>query len=189
MRFRIGARYYSVRVTDGPIVLDGFKCSGVCLQSTREILIAGDCHPRERSFILFRELMRGWVFETGQPANDDGWHDLGATMTLGAIVDLNMQGGQEALFGLRAGESPERAAAKIGLTRSRACAVCRGDVAGGSVLCHPSKTPGIVDLALFCDHCNRTQRWSEVQSAGGFPSGQVVGEPVFEAGDKLGLAV
>lgn len=184
MRFRIGSTTYAVRVTEGSLTFEGTPCISACLQGTREILIAATCEPAKRGFALAAELTRAWAFETGTPRDTDGWLALAASMLNQAIPDLNAQGGFLALQSLRAGESPGHGAAKIGLTRARECAVCRGTVAGGSIACAPTDKPGVVSLELYCEFCDATQTWQEMQTAAGLPSGVVVGEPTFRRGDS-----
>jgi hypothetical protein len=183
MRFRIGPHTYSLRITEGPIVVEGASCLGASLTGSREILIAADCPPKLRLSTLLYELMRVWSLETGVPRDCEGWYELGATMSAAAAVDLNNQGGELALLSLRNGESPEPAAAKIGLTRKRCCGVCGGTVAGGSVECRVVSA-GICELRLYCEHCDQTMTWREAQMARGLPSGLVLGEPVMERGDR-----
>lgn len=183
MIFVVGTQKYRLRITEGPIVLNGVECSSVCLQAHREILIAPDHPKRDRLRSLLHELARAWVFETGMPRDAEGWMDVAASVSIGAMKDLNNQGGEMALLAMRPGESTGASTAKIGLSRNRECAVCRTTVAGASVQCQPAGMPGVVELALYCEFCNHTQRWQEMQSARGLPTGVVVGEPAFERGD------
>ena len=186
MLFHIGASRYTLSVTPGPLHHAGVPLLSACLQSSRELLIAADCPVHDRPRVLIGELARAWTYETGTPGDTAGWIDLCATVALRAIVDLNLQGGILALESLRPGESPGPAAARIGLTRNRACAVCRGDVAGGSVDCRVV-APGVVELVLYCEFCDQTQTWREAQTVAGLPSGIVLGEPVFtRGGDHAG---
>jgi hypothetical protein len=192
MRFRIGPHTYSLRITEGPIVVDGASCLGASLTGSHEILIAADCPPKLRLSTLLYELTRAWSLETGVPRDCEGWYELAATMAVAAMVDLNNQGGEMALLSLRDGESPQPAAAKIGLTRNRCCGICGGTVAGGSVECVVAG-PGVCELRLYCEHCGMTMVWREAQTARGLPSGQVLGEPKARArrqargGDGAGI--
>src|SRR5207237_1061056 len=80
--YRAGARAYRASVTRGQLVFDGDPCLGATIQSGAEILISGTCAPADRQRILFRELCRAWVYESGEPRDADGWLDLAATVAL-----------------------------------------------------------------------------------------------------------
>lgn len=190
MKFRIGPWMYRLRITEGPLVHEGVPCLSACLQSPREILIAGDCPVADRGRAMYTELTRAWTFEKGIPASADGWLALAASMAMQATIDLNQQGGILALRSLRPAESADGAAARLGLSRERVCGTCGGSVAGGSVGCSPAADkPGIVDLELYCEFCGQTQFWQEAQTIAGMPSGIVVGEAYFRAGDSRRLLV
>lgn len=186
MTFRIGKRRYRLKVVPGKLLVDGATALGAAMQSRAEILLSSELPHDDRLRVLCRELFRCWVFETGRPDSTEGWLSLAATMAMQLSVDLNAAGGELGLLSLRPGEDVENPTIRIPLTRNRQCAKCGGTVAGASVECSPD-TPGVVRMSLYCEFCGITQRWSETQGGMGLPTGQVVGEPVFESGDTTQL--
>jgi hypothetical protein len=189
MNFDVGSNTYRLRVTEGPIELDGAECLSACVQAEREILISKEAKPRDRMRLLIRELARAWTFETGEPSTFNGWLGLVATVTLAAVKNLNTQGGEMGVLSLRPGEVTSSATVKIGLSLNRPCAVCNTTVAGGSIVCQPAGLPGVVEMMLYCDFCGHTQCWKEMQGARGLPTGVPIGKPTFERGDKTGLTL
>lgn len=185
MEFPIGAWKYSVAITDGKLFHEGRECIGATIEASREILISSVCPPRDRLRVLIRELTRAWTFATGSPDGPEAWMDLAATMFGATVSALNRQGSEAALVAMRPGDDIGPATARVGLSRNRECARCNGTVAGASVDCTPGAMPGVLDMGLYCEHCGKTQRWQEVATAMGLPSGIVTGKPRFEAGDTI----
>jgi hypothetical protein len=183
MRLHVGPHLYRVAITEGPIFHEGEECLGLCVQQLREIQLSPACPPEDRLGMLIHELVHAHVFTDGEPKDLESWCDRIGSILRTLLRDLSSQGGEEALMRLRPGESPEANAAKIGLLRSRSCGRCSTMVAGGSVVCRPSRLPGVLDMALYCECCGHVQRWQEQAAASGLPSGIVVGDPTFERGD------
>jgi hypothetical protein len=101
LAFGVGASTYHASITRGRIVDDGGGCLAVCLQSSREILIAGDTPLEDRLRVLLCEVARAWTFEIGTPADVDGWLRLASTVARGALLDLARQGGPARLLKLK----------------------------------------------------------------------------------------
>lgn len=186
MRFKVGASRYSVVIAPGPLTFEGTPSLAATMQADRQILIAGDAPVSDRPRLLMRELMHAWIMETGEPKRSEGWVDLCATVTMATVNDLNFQGGEMGLMGLRSGESPEPGAVRSGLSTNRQCAVCQSTVAGGSVIWRPASLPGLAELRIYCEFCGHTQIWTEGLSARGLPNCIPIGEPTFERGDRTG---
>lgn len=180
MIFQVAAYRYRLGIAD-TLAIDGSEVMGLCHEASRKISLSAKLPRKSRMAVLLHELCHSWIFATGQPGDVEGWCDLAASMAEAAIRDLSSQGGEQALQSLDAGESPQHGTMRIALTRNRYCGKCRRTVAGGSVQCHPSTKPGILDLSLTCSHCSLVQRWQEAAGANGLPSGTVVGEPTWEA--------
>lgn len=186
MRFRVGPWRYAVKISNDEIFHDGKKRMGLCIDDERLILISPNCKLRDRLRVLMHEISHAWLFACGTPTDAEGLCDLNSTIFATALHDFSIQGGVESLLRLTAGESPESKANTIALTNTRYCAKCQDTVAGGSVICvRSSDDPRMVSLTLYCAGCGHLQRWMESMTIGGFPSGQVVGSPVFERGDAV----
>lgn len=180
MNYRVGPWRYKLRIADAALFLNGEERMGLCCEKSRELLISPECPPAARLGMFFHELAHAWIYHTGEPRTVEDLCDLFATMTAAALDDLCINGGKEAILRLTPGESPSPGAAKIALTRNRYCGKCQSTIAGFSVECKPSALPGVLDLSLFCEHCNHVQRWQEMATASGLPSGTHLGEPSFE---------
>src|SRR4051794_25680303 len=113
--FRVGAGYYSVRITDEPMVSDGAPCVGLCQEETHTILLSGKMPLDRRLHTLLHELAHAHIYATGRPRDVEGLCDFAATVAEGAMRDLMAMGGEEALRRLQSGETFQRATARIGL--------------------------------------------------------------------------
>lgn len=188
--FRAGSTKYLVKIMPEPIVMDGAECDGVCDARTRTIKLSPTL-PIDRRFpVMLHELMHAWLFSVGgRPIVDaEDACDLWATAAEQMLVDVVAAGGVEALLRLRPGEEFGLATAKIGLLRSRTCGTCGGLVAPGDIDGRRvTGTGDACELAMWCEHCDLTQRWRERLTPAGAPSGEVVGDPRIERGNTLHL--
>ena len=176
MIFQVGAYRYQAGISADTLTHHGTEVMGLCQESKREIAISNKLPRKSRLAVLLHELFHGWIFATGEPQDVEGWCDLGASVCEAAIRDLSSQGGEQALMSLESGECPGHGSMQIALTRNRYCGKCQRTIAGGSVDCRPSSTPGILDLSLTCSHCSLIQQWQEAAGTNGLPSGTIVGE-------------
>jgi hypothetical protein len=185
MKFHVGAWVYRVRIAAEPIIHDGERCQGLCREARREILLSPDLLVAHRFEVLLHELAHAWIFALGSmPVDVEGWCDFVASVSAAAARDLAMNGGEEALFRLMPGESPQPMTARLCLTNNRYCAKCAGTIAGGSVVCVPGGS-GLLDLSMYCEHCNHVVYWQETASQTGLPSGTIVGGATFAKGDAV----
>jgi hypothetical protein len=183
--FRVGAGFYSVRITDEPIVSQGERCVGLCVEESHTILISDKLQVDRRLHTLLHELAHAHIYATGRPRDIESLCDFVATVAESAMRDLASIGGEEALRRLRSGETLQRATAKIGLLMTRSCR-CGGKIAPGEVLCTPDPNkPGQVTLGVYCEHCDETSIWNELATYGGAPSGVLVGEARIEKGRTI----
>jgi hypothetical protein len=157
---------------------------GLCFPDDRKILISCQAPVTGRMAILLHELTHAWVFSMGEPRDLEAWCDLNAAIFTQALRDLRAQGGEPALERMQPGESVERKTARLNLTTARYCAACTGTVGIASVIIKPTRKRGIIELSIFCPHCDHVQRWREISTEDGQPSGMIVGEPQFLRGEK-----
>lgn len=183
MRFLVGPYRYKLRIASEPICHEGNEATATISENDRMISVSPDCPPRNRLAAVAHELLHGWVYASGEPSDLEGWCDLAATMAVALLNDLRCQGGEEAIMGLEPGECLSATTARAIPGSNYQCAKCRGTIAGG--VCGPSETPGILQLAIYCDHCEHVQRWNETAGASGFPSGLKIGLPRFERGEAV----
>lgn len=159
---------------------------GLCDAEARRVTLCPTVPPGARLGVLLHELWHAWGFCTGGPPTDrEAAADYAAAWFEATLKWLSVNGGPAALLRLQAGESLQPGAAKIMLTRARACAVCTGSVAPGSVTAEGGPD-GLVRLALACDFCGHVQRWAERSDIHGQPTGETVGDPTFERGEVVG---
>jgi hypothetical protein len=178
--FRVGAVRYTLRITREPIVLNGKHYLGLCVESSREILISPEVAIDQRRRILFHELVHAHLYAHGRPDTEEGLCDFAATFAELAMVDLMAVGGEEALKRLGPGEELSPRRRPINLSRSRSCR-CGGTIPPGEIRCEQDDAaPDQVKLSMTCPHCDITIRWRELMTFGGLPSGVVVGEPQVE---------
>lgn len=180
--FNVGSVRYSVRLAHAPIMLDGVRYLGRCLERERFILISPDVPIDGRLNVLLHELAHAHIFASGMPGDVEGWCDLFATVAELAYADLTRCGGEPALQRLEPGQELRPSMRVVGLTRSRTCA-CGGTIAPGDVSCvsDPGR-PGLLTLTMECEFCGHRMTWDELETFGGLPGGVVVGEPRIEKG-------
>lgn len=185
MRFKIAAIYYDLHIAPGRLYNEEQEVLSVTVELERQIIISAVCPPESRILALMRELSAAWMMHVGKPSTTERLADLMGSILTQALTDLAINGGAEGIMRLRPGESPQAGAVKVALTRARQCALCASTVSGGSVVCEPTTTPGVLRLAIYCDHCNHVQEWKEMASPAGFPDGMVKGKPKFIKGKAV----
>ena len=63
MKIRVGAVEYDVRMVNGPVLLNGRECFGLCDPDGLVILIDGRMNPARRVATFWHELAHAWKFE------------------------------------------------------------------------------------------------------------------------------
>jgi hypothetical protein len=193
MKFVVaGGVAYKVGVAAEVLRHGGRRAMGVWDEAGREVQISPHVPASARLSVVLHEMGHAWLRHAGFPVHvpperAEAVCDWLATFAEATMKSLAINGGPAALLRLSPGESPQPGAARVFLTRGRACATCGGSVAAGSVSA-VADGEGNVRLALYCEFCNATMRWTERADIHGQPSGETVGEPAFERGDGTGGA-
>lgn len=184
--FRVGASCWSLLVAKGPLVVNGAACDGACDERQHQLRLCHRLPADQRLHVVLHELAHAHIFSTGYPQDVESLCDFVATVGELAIRDLTACGGEEMLKRLRPGEVLKGSNGRIGSLRTRTCGRCQGTVAPADVTYGAdADATETVTVAAYCDHCGITVKWRERATFGGAPSGEVIGEPVIEAGRTL----
>lgn len=177
-----GAWQYAVKVAAEPIRWRGRKRMGLWVEGERVVLVSPDCPPRCRLQVVLHEAGEAWLAHCGGvPAEKERLLDLVATFAAASHRWLSSVGGEPALLALGAGQTLGASRAVAPLRTGRACGVCGGMVAAGSVERTVSvETPGVFDLCLYCEGCGHLMRWQEAAEGG------ALGEARYERGEAVG---
>lgn len=99
MKFHVGPFVYQLLVQHAPILNDhGESCLGLARYLERQILIAAKAPAERRIEILAHELRHAWGFHVPPPANEEQESQLLAMISHAMAVDLQAQGGLDALL-------------------------------------------------------------------------------------------
>lgn len=185
MRFKVGPWVFRVSISTGPITHTGEEVMGLCFPDDRKILISHKVPAGGRMAVLLHELTHAWCFSGSQPSDLEGWCDLNAMIFTQALRDLRAQGGEPAIERLQPGETLSPTTSRLNLTTARYCHACTGTVGIASVVIEQTDKPGIVQMTIYCPHCDHLQRWREVSTEDGQPSGMMVGTPRIVRGAAI----
>jgi len=194
MRFRVGPWVYRVRITDEPIYDEnGKEQAGYYVWRDREILISGAIPVRRRLDILCHELRHAWIEHFGQSRDIEGDCNLSSSFTASVMRQLLSQGGEAALMRLNsAGVIDHSARLNIASERMGAeCMVCGHRFSPLQVTTEPAQfdTAGgrlVMRRWLYCEFCGHVQRWSELATNSGLPTGSVLDTPELIKGREAG---
>lgn len=194
MKFHVGHIPYAVIVSDRAMFnSDGDPLEGLAVEANRLIIISRSVEPCRRAEIAQHEYLHCWGFHVPQPATEEERCQLGAFVAEQFRLQLDEQGGEDALRNLPPTRMPrmgtprkERVAAQppepFGITDRIPCGCCGADVMCGSIHNGPPAVHEItgqwsLERWATCDACGSLQAWGEYCTPDGIPSGRYVSNP------------
>lgn len=100
LRFRVGGRFFRAGMCKGPMLdQNGAELMGCIVEQSSLILMSASCctTPQQRLETLIHELTHAWVFRTGEPNSVEEWCILNETILTSMLMNLEKQGGVEAI--------------------------------------------------------------------------------------------
>ena len=185
MRFHVGPWVYRVRITENRLYDEnGAELAGLFVWRDREILISNAVPVRQRLDVLVHELRHAWREHFGAGENIEGECNNVASFTASIMRQLLRQGGEPTLMRLDCNGMVNHAA-KLNIASERLgaeCMVCGRRFSPIQVSCETAQfdtAAGRLAVArwLFCDFCGHVQRWHELATTSGLPTGEVLDAP------------
>ena len=194
MQFSVGASRYRLVISDRAIYdEDGNELEGLAVEGRRLLIVSYRVELERREEVALHELMHAWLFAVPEPRTNEERCNLAALVTRQYRVDLEAQGGEEALLQLPLTRVPhlglpvpQRAASAqpegLGATDRAVCGCCEaqimcGSIHGGEPEQHPATNRWRVERWARCEACGTLTVWWEWCAADGLPSGVLVAVP------------
>jgi hypothetical protein len=195
MRFNLPDGVYKAEVAAEPLLNDeGEALDGVTDYSAKRIQVSPGCLLGDRPRTVYHEYAHPWIAWAGLPRTEEQFCDLFARMAESLMGDVMRQGGPDAVLLMDLVPEARFDAACLVLTLAELgeeklvqCGRCTQRIGGGSVCVSPPRhSPEVgglvVELAFYCESCDRVQRWTEFASKTGRPTGAMASKPVFLGG-------
>lgn len=194
MQFNVGPVTYTLVVSDRPLYDDeGNEIEGQAVESRRLLLVSRRVEPDRREDVALHELFEAYLFHVPKPQTNDEHSQLFALAAKGFRMDLERQGGPEAIREMVPRRVPHlgkptparaesQSAENFGVTDRVPCGGCGADVMCGSVnngepVQHEATGQWRILRWMQCDACGVLQTWYEVCTADGVPLGKFVANP------------
>jgi hypothetical protein len=194
VKFHVGHVAYSVVVSDRAIFnSDGDALEGLAIEANRLIIISRNVEPCRRAEVVQHEFLHCWGFHVPPPTNEEDRCQLGAFVAEQFRLELDSQGGEDALRNLPPTRMPRMGTPRpprvvcqppepFGITDRIPCGCCSADIMCGSIT---NGAPAMQEFTgqwtlerwATCDACGSLQVWGEYCTPNGIPSGRLVSNP------------
>ena len=195
MQFKVTSWTVPVKITEGRLFdSQGGEQAGLFVNEESTIYISGAIPPRRRLHVLLHELRHAWEEFLGLPVGGEAEKDNVASFTADVMRQLKAQGGEAALMRLRPDGVVDDSAGPATLPPARfgaECCGCGGVFPASHIVTEPSAfnvhlDEQTVERKLYCDHCGHVQKWVELATPMGRPTGVVVQAPERMKGEAVG---
>jgi hypothetical protein len=195
MQFHVGPVVYRLAVSDRSVFdVEGNELEGCAVEGRRLLILSRIVEPERREEIALHEFTHAWSFHVPKPSDEEERCQLTALIAQQFALDLERNGGREALRSLAATRvahlgKPAAATSKalslretFGRSDRMPCGACDTDTMVGSIsnadpeLHQPTNQCRL--LRWFqCDACGAVQVWTELCTPDGSPLGEFVANP------------
>lgn len=199
MEFRVGQQVYPVRVSVGPIHIDGEEVWAMTDPEHREIVMSCVCPLADRMHVMRYEFRRLWKLYMPEPADPEADCKDAANFAAELEFQLEQQGGERTILSLKPSErgliqsqpSPAMPLKSESSSRvdRRECPcttiVMCGEFRTGMKVWDRGRRQWRVERHFICEGCGGVDVWWEGGDAEGSPNGQLLDypEPRYLTGD------
>jgi hypothetical protein len=196
INFNVGPFVYRLVVSDRAIFDgEGEELEGVAVEGRRLLILSRIVEVERREDVALHEFTHAWAFHVPKPSDEEERCQLTALVAQQFALDLERQGGREALRELPSTRvphlgRPKLAAKRVGDQAFRPaprrdkvfCGQCESPVMCGSI--HNGDVEYSQDASEYrlprwmrCPTCGAVQVWMELCTPGGSPLGAYVANP------------
>ena len=193
IEFHVGPVLYRLVISDRAIFDErGDELEGLAHEGRRLLILSPRVEPDRREEVALHELAHAYQFHFPSPGDDEERAQLFATAAKQLRLDLEAQGGAEALLQIQPQRVPHlgkpapartaRVARHRRIPDRITCGCCEATIMCGSIhngepAAHEATGQCRIERWTSCDCCLTLMVWIEVCTPDGTPLGQYVANP------------